>query len=141
MGYFELLQENFGLFLLVLLVDLGVTLLVYGAFPFLYARKCSTPISTKFYRRTCYGINAIGMVFFFLLNGAVSGGPYILWTMVFSNSGLKKLEERRLLLDVLPVEDGKSDQADTPRFCRKCGAELEEGSRFCRKCGTEIKGE
>ena len=25
-----------------------------------------------------------------------------------------------------------------PRFCRKCGEKLIEGSKFCRKCGTEV---
>ena len=146
MGYYELLEESFGLFLLALIIDLSITLLVYGAFPVLYARKCVTPILTKKYKRKCFGINALGIVFFFLLSGAASAAPYMLWTWVFSNYGLKKLTERGLLLDAPIVDEPTEEQVEErkffktsdKRFCRKCGAELLEGTRFCRKCGTEI---
>lgn len=29
-------------------------------------------------------------------------------------------------------------EPEKPRFCRKCGEKLIDGSKFCRKCGTEV---
>ena len=29
-------------------------------------------------------------------------------------------------------------ESSRPRFCRKCGEKLIDGSKFCRKCGTEV---
>ena len=145
MSYFELFQESPGLFFVVLVLSLVVTLLVYGAFPIIFARARKKPITKKKYKTLCYGVNIIGIVFFVAINGsAVSGGPYLLWTWIFSNHGLKKLEEKGLLADIIQPE---TDVAETPLtvdkicFCRRCGTPLEDGSKFCRKCGTEIKEE
>ena len=141
MSSFELLQESPGLYFLILFISLIVTVFVYGAFPIIYAKKIKTPITSKQYKKRCYWINAIGIVFFFALNGAASAGPYMLWTWIFSNKGLKTLEARNLLSDAPPTAEEPCDQVVKTRFCRKCGTELDEDSRFCRKCGTEIKKE
>jgi hypothetical protein len=90
----------------------------------------------------CYGINAIGLVFFVALNGASNGAPYLLWTWIFSNYGVKTLEAKGLLSDILPTEEENVNIVNSKIcFCRKCGTSIEDGSRFCRKCGTEIKEE
>lgn len=99
MGYYELLQEDPGLFIIVLSISIVLTLLVYGAFPIIFAKSRKTPITKKKYKRLCYGINIIGFVFFALIDGAASGGPYILWTWIFSNSGIKTLKKKGLLLE------------------------------------------
>ena len=139
MSYIELLQESPALFFLVLFLSLIITVFVYGAFPVIFATIRKTPITKKKYKRLCYGINFIGVVFFVAFNGAaVSGGPYILWTWIFSSYGIKTFEARGLLLDESSTEE-ISDHTDKIRFCRKCGSELGDGSRFCRICGTEIK--
>lgn len=138
MSSYELLQESPGLYFLILFISLIVTVFVYGAFPVIYAKKLKTPITSKQYKKRCYWTNAIGIVFFFVLNGAASAAPYMLWTWIFSNKGLKTLEARNLLSDALPTAEEPCEQAIKTRFCRKCGAKLEEDSRFCRKCGTEI---
>ena len=39
------------------------------------------------------------MICFVVLNGVVSGGPYFLWSWIFSNRGVKILEARGLLMD------------------------------------------
>lgn len=138
MSSFELFQESPGLYLLILAISLVITIFVYGAFPFIYAKKCKTPIERKQYKKRCYCINAIGIVLFFVLNGAASAFPYFLWTSVLSNYGLKILEERELLLDPTITKDVSCEQDNKIHFCRKCGTNIEEGSRFCRKCGTKI---
>ena len=141
MSSVELFQENPGLYFLILAISFVITIFVYGAFPFIYAKKCKTPIERKQYKKRCYCINAIGIVFFFVLNGAASAFPYFLWTSVLSNYGLKILEERELLLDPTITKDVSCEQDNKIHFCRKCGTNIEEGSRFCRKCGTEIMEE
>ena len=93
MDYFELFQENPGLFFLAIAISLVLTLFIYGAFPVIFAKTRKTPITKKKYKRLCYGINFIGVVFFVALNGASNGAPYILWTWVFSildKSNVKK---------------------------------------------------
>ena len=140
MGSFELFQESPALFFLFLIMSMIVTLLVYGAFPIIFAKVRKAPITKKKYKRLCYGINFIGVVFFVALNGASNGAPYLLWTWIFSNCGVKMLEAKRLLLDGMPAEEEHIEAANNRIcFCRKCGSSLEDGGRFCRKCGTEIK--
>ena len=142
MTYFELFQENPALFLLVIVTSLVVTLLVYGAFPVIFSKTRKTPITKKKYKGLCYGINAIGLVFFVALNGASNGAPYLLWTWIFSNYGVKTLEAKGLLSDILPTEEENVNIVNSKIcFCRKCGTSIEDGSRFCLKCGTEIKEE
>ena len=144
MSYFELFQESPGLFFLVLGISLVVTLLVYGAFPIIFSKVRKTPITKKKYKTLCYCINIVGIVFFVAFNGsAVSGGPYLLWTWIFSNRGLKTLEAKGLLIDTSQTEDTATatEIKDKICFCRKCGTKLDDDSRFCRKCGTEIKEE
>ena len=141
MTYFDLFQESPALFFLVIVVSLIVTLLVYGVFPVIFSKTRKTPVTKKKYKGLCYGINAIGLVFFVVLNGASNGAPYLLWTCVFSSYGIKVLDSRNLLID---LQDPTKEILTVPPkilFCRKCGANLEEDSRFCRKCGTEIKEE
>ena len=141
MRYIELLQESPGLFFIVLILSLIVTLFVYGAFPIIFAKLRKTPITQKKYTLLCFGINFIGLIFFIVLNGSASGGPYLLWTWVFSSFGTKTLKQRELLLNASPTEAAPPAKKESIRFCRKCGTELGDDSRFCRKCGTEVKEE
>ena len=99
MSYFELYQENPSLLLIILLVSFVVTIFVYGAFPLIFAKTTKKPITKKKYKRLCYGLNIIGTIFFIVFNGAASGGPYFLWTWIFSNCGVKTLNSRGLLKD------------------------------------------
>ena len=103
---------------------------------------------------------------FIALNGEPSsGGPYLLWTWVFSASGVKTLKNRGVLegfqhfvytqtstyqasqvmgSDIALETEEKAEtspvQEEKPpiRFCRKCGFELIEGSEFCSSCGTAV---
>ena len=97
---FDLLQENPSLFFIILILSIITTIFVYGVFPVIFAKARKAPITKKKYKRLCYGINIIGLVFFVVLNGAVSGGPYLLWTSVFSHYGVKILGAKSLLTDI-----------------------------------------
>ncbi|MBR2473954.1 MAG: zinc ribbon domain-containing protein [Clostridia bacterium] len=138
MSYFELLQESPGLFFVAILVSLIVTVLVYGAFPIIFAKVRKASITKKKYKCLCFGINFIGMVFFVALNGVSSGGPYLLWTWFFSSYGSKILETQGLLLEENQPTQEPVEQNQKICFCRQCGTGLSHGSRFCRKCGTKV---
>lgn len=150
---YELFQQGPEVYLPILLLSLVVTVLAYGAFPFIFARTRNKVITKKKYRTLCYCINIAVMVFFIALNGEPSsGGPYLLWTWIFTSAGLKTLEKRQVLEGTQPVskpapvitqptvtpQSTPTSNAPQVRFCRKCGAKLLERSKFCPKCGTEV---
>ena len=135
---YELLQQGPGAFLPILFFSIIITILGYGAFPFIFSRSRKIPITKKKFRWLCYGINFAVMFLFIVFNGEANGGPYLLWTWLFSRNGIKVLEERDLLKDSDYIETPQPTQIDQICFCRKCGEKLLEDSRFCRKCGTEI---
>ena len=142
----EIMEESVGLFFLILLLDIALTILAYAAFPILFAKKRTTPILTKAYKRKCFGINAIWIAVFFLLGGSLSLPAYVLWTVVFSNKGLKHLKSRGLLLDA-PIVEQPSVQTENRSFyktspisyCEYCGAPYEADARFCSECGAKTK--
>ena len=138
MTYFELFEESPLMFFVLLLISFALTLLVYSAFPVIFAKTRKTPITKKKYKHLCYGINLIGMVFFVVINGAVSGAPYLLWTLIFSNYGVKKLEASGLLSNVnkppkqnicdfclqrkkdLKIYTSKTDESSKLCLCQNC---------------------
>ena len=149
MSSYELLQQGPEVLIPVLLLSMAATVLAYGAFPFIFARARNSPITKKKYRGLCYGINAAVMFVFMVINGGASaGGPYLLWTWLFSRNGIKVLGSKGLLTDgwqlidgseqETEVNEGNAADADRIVFCRKCGEKLLDNSRFCAKCGTEI---
>lgn len=146
---YELFQQGPAAYIPVLLLSLVVTVAAYGAFPLIFAATRTTPITKKKYKRLCYGINIAVMFMFIVINGeASSGGPYLLWTWIFSSWGTRILEDKGLLDDgsyipsAPPVQTPQQSkpivEADKICFCRKCGERLIENGKFCRKCGTEI---
>lgn len=52
----------------------------------------------------------------------------------------KKTTEREAAEYSVPTAANQISAVESgrPRFCRKCGEKLIDGSRFCRKCGTEV---
>ena len=147
---YELFQQGPAAYIPVLLLSLVVTVVAYGAFPLIFAKVRNTPITKKKYRRLCYGINVAVMFMFIVINGeASSGGPYLLWTWIFSSWGTRILEDKGLLDDgtyipsaPTPVQAPQQSkpivEANKICFCRKCGERLIDRSKYCSKCGTEI---
>lgn len=138
----------------ILLLSMAITLVAYGVAPLLFAWFRKKPITRKKYRILCFVINAFVMMLFVAANGTSSGGPYALWTWVFSSLGTKILNGKGIMENLDDVKKSKTQScsaSDKPQthldvevnnnriyFCRKCGEKLVENSRFCRKCGTEI---
>ena len=153
MTYFELLQESPGLFILMIIVSLIVTLVAYGAFPLIFSRTRKTNITKKKYYTLCYCINLAVMVLFITINGEPSsGGPYLLWTWVFSSSGLKTLKKRGILgtnqttsySDHLSTEETIVTEThiisnyQNCNICKNCGHKLIDGAAFCNMCGAKV---
>lgn len=98
MSYLELFQQDPAALIFIFIISLVITLVAYGAFPLIFAKTRKKSITRKKYRILCYGINAIVMFLFIIANGrASSGGAYVLWTLVFSNRGIRILEYRDCL--------------------------------------------
>ena len=153
MSYYELLQESPGLFVLIIIISLIVTLIAYGAFPLIFSRTRKTNITKKKYYTLCYCINFAVMVLFIAINGEPSsGGPYLLWTWVFSSSGLKTLKNRGMLgeREITSCSDHVSTEETTAKdtqiasnqqdcnICKNCGHKLIDGAAFCNICGAKV---
>ncbi len=143
----ELFEQEPAVYVPFFLLSLAITVLAYGAFPFVFAKTRNSLITKKKYKLLCYGVNFIVMGTFIVINGGASNGaPYLLWTWIFSNCGVKILTTKELIMDskyVYSEEPATSEpeteiETDKICFCRKCGEKLLDNSKFCRKCGTEI---
>lgn len=169
---YELFNQGPAAYIPIILVSLLITLVAYGAFPLVFARMRKKTITKKKYNLFCYCVNFLVMVLFVAVNGnSSSGAPYLLWTWVFSVSGIKTLKSRGVLeepknknyknavateaaevaevtkttisKDTMIAAAGLPVSKEMPRirFCRKCGFELIAGSEFCSRCGTAIAKE
>ena len=166
---YELFNQGPAAYIPIILVSLLITLVAYGAFPLVFARMRKKTITKKKYNLFCYCVNFLVMVLFVAVNGnSSSGAPYLLWTWVFSMSGIKTLKIRGVLeetqnknyknavvteaaevakttisKDTMMAAAGLPVSEEIPRirFCRKCGFELIDGSEFCSRCGTAITKE
>lgn len=166
---YELFNQGPAAYIPIILVSLLITLVAYGAFPLVFARMRKKTITKKKYNLFCYCVNFLVMVLFVAVNGnSSSGAPYLLWTWVFSMSGIKTLKIRGGLEEtqnknykndvstevaevanttiskdsmIAAAEHPVSEEMPRIRFCRKCGFELIDGSEFCSRCGTAITKE
>ena len=157
MGLFQLFQEEPGVFFMVVLVLLVFTIVVYGAFPVIFAKTRRTPITKKKYLWLCFGINFICFVLFTIFDGGASASPYLFWTYVFSNYGKKTLKSNGFLLDATQkrskeqtsgdvVQDTLPQQKDAPlrsssltKSYQTTAIAIPKASiTFCRKCGNKL---
>lgn len=164
--FYKLFEQGPAAYIPLILLSLVVTLAAYGAFPLIFARTRKESITQRKYNVLCYCFNVLVMILFIALNRkSSSGAPYLLWTWVFSASGIKTLKKRGVLegfqhfdysetstshasqvtgSNLVPGADIESAIPPVPermppiRFCRKCGFELISGSEFCSKCGTAV---
>lgn len=133
MSYYELFQQGPSVYLPILLLSLVITILAYGAFPFIFAKTRKTPITKKKYRKLCYGIN-VAVMFIFMIIGS-AGVSYFLWTWVFSNYGAKILSTRGIMTDgdYLPEDPNRVTE------CKSCGYRDKNFFNACPKCGKYAK--
>ena len=94
MYYYDLFMQGPGIYIPVLLFSLIITMLAYGAFPLIFSRVRKKQITKKKFTLLCYGINLLVMIAFIAFGSKSSGGPYVLWTWIFSTVGVRKLDKR-----------------------------------------------
>ena len=153
---YELFQQGPAVYLPILLLSFVVTVVAYGAFPFVFAKTRKKPITGKKYRSMCYGINAAVMFAFVVLNsGVFNAGPYILWTWVWTTYGTKALSKRGIIREEEHLSTGKQGapngaaetlSADAYRIKsassqgagNKVPGPSRNGSFFCKYCGTRL---
>lgn len=145
---YEMFQQGPIVYIPIILLSLIITVIAYGAFPYVFAKARRKHITQKKYRYLCYGINLAVMFLFIVINGeASSGGPYLLWTWIFSSWGIRILNAKGLFADGSYMQKTNTQvlekailppDADQIRFCRKCGNMLIDNAIFCNKCGTKI---
>lgn len=134
---YELLQRDPLKFWIIFAISLVITIIVYGSFPFVFAKKRSLVITKKKYQFLCYGINAVPLIVFTVLNeGVLSVGPYLLWTSIFAAYGIKVLGKRGIMPDskyyVMPN--------DKIAECQRCGFQSPMLFVQCPQCGnTKVK--
>ena len=132
---YESFQQEPEMYILYLIISLFITLLAYGAFPFIFAKTNKTPITKKKYKRLCYGINIVVLFIFAIINGAFNIAPYILWTWVFSKYGVKVLGTKGLM----PDSDYLEDDPNRLTECKSCGYRDKNYFDSCPQCGKHAK--
>ena len=119
-----------------ILILLVITILAYGAFPFLFAKTRTTSITKKKYRWLCFGINFVIMLCFVAMNGgATSGAAYLLWTWLFSRYGIKVLGLKGLMTDSEYLEEDPNRLTE----CKSCGYRDKNFFNACPRCGKYAK--
>jgi len=135
MDYIELFQQDPGTIMFVLVLSLVITVVAYGAFPFIFAKTRKKPVTKKKYRWLCYGINFAVMMPFIVVNGEASGGPYLLWTWIFSRWGEGILCDRGCMLD----GDYLPNDPNRMVACKTCGYRDKNFFDACPRCGHHAK--
>lgn len=111
---YELFNQGPAVYIPVILISLIITIVAYGAFPLIFSRARKKVVTRKKYNILCYCVNFLVMMVFIAINGEPSsGGPYLLWTWVFSSSGIKTLKKRRVLDGFQTVDCNEAMTYDT----------------------------
>lgn len=166
---YELFELGPAVYIPVFLVSLLITLVAYGAFPLIFARVRKKAITKKKYYIICYVVNILVTILLSFIYGKLTTyTPYLLWTWVFSASGIKILKRRGILsesqaairaqaavFETIANEktaDGEElaeikeealsvEKEPLIKFCSSCGHELLPKSNFCSTCGVPIAKE
>lgn len=109
---YDLYEQGPSVYIPVLVVSLLITLVAYGAFPIIFAKIRKKQITKGKYKTLCYIFNFFVMFLFIAMNGKASGGPYILWTWVFTNSGVKILNRNMKLIGSEEVDSIKTEKSN-----------------------------
>ncbi len=84
-----------------LLLSLLLTLILYGAFPLIFAGARKNSISGKKYGAWCWCVNFVLGTVCAVAVGSSTAGGYFLWTFVFWTLGKKNLAKKGLLLQMM----------------------------------------
>lgn len=139
---YEMIQKGPTVWVPFILVSLLITLVAYGIFPLVFAFTRKHPVTKKKYRRSCYIVNAVIMLFFIIGNKSTNSYPYLLWTEVFVQMGLKMLQKKSFIVNneacvYLPRDVNVASNCND--HCSACGALLTPESAMCNNCGAQIE--
>ena len=139
---YEMIQKGPTVWVPFLLVSLLITLVAYGIFPLVFAWTRKQPVIKKKYRLTCYIVNAVIMLFFIIENNSTNSYPYLFWTELFVQIGLKTLRKKGFVVNHeacihLPKDINVASNLDG--CCSACGALLTAESDMCNNCGAKIE--
>ena len=132
---YEMFLQGPEVYIPIILVSLAITLIAYGAFPLIFAKMRKAPITKKKYRWICFGVNIAVMLGFIIVNGEANGGPYFLWTWIFSNRGIKILGSKGVLTDWEYLADDPNRIIE----CKSCGYRDKNFFNACPQCGKYAK--
>lgn len=91
---YEIFQQGASVYVPVILISLIITMVVYCAFPLIFAKARKSEITKKKYKLLCYGINILlCLTFAFINGGATSFLPYLIWTWVIHYVTYNKKEK------------------------------------------------
>ena len=138
----ELLSQDPSASILYLAVSIIVTVLIYAAFPMIYAWLRKRPIKSSAYRWTCYGFNLLLKIILFLEAESKSFWPYMLWTSVFIACGTQTLKKKSVLVDTCS-EDSISQSETSPNDsspveCATVEPTTSEENASCGKPQNEV---
>lgn len=112
--FMQIIESGSGTYIPFFLLSLIFTLIAYGIFPLIFAKKIRKKVITeKQYKILCYCVNFFVLILLAAINGrldklGIHSGPYFLWTWVFSAYGIKTLKQKGLLADSQPSIDTKT---------------------------------
>ena len=125
-------------YLPLLILALAITIILYGAFPLLFALTRKKRITVKKYKFLCYGWILLVCIFDAIVSG---GGPrivsYFLWTGIFHTFGKRILTNKGILYD--PEGMVWENNQDYIVECKNCGHHSETYFEACPKCGQFAK--
>ena len=105
-----------GVDLLILLLDLVITIAIYGAYPYLSAKVREKQVTRKIYKKqiiiscvVCWFLLSIFLFIFSETTAKVT--PPIIWGTVFYHWGLKILDRRKKLVDYIPTKEEQKKNA------------------------------
>lgn len=134
---YEMFQQGASVYVPVILISLIITIAVYCAFPLIFAKARKAEITKKKYKLLCYGINILlCLTFAFINGGATSFLPYLIWTCVFSNVGIKIMKRKGIIADVQSTDPASPTPSKSIETKAPINIDSEEPSTFV----NEIQG-
>ena len=134
---YEIFQQGASVYVPVILISLIVTMVVYCAFPLIFAKARKSEITKKKYKLLCYGINILlCLTFAFINGGAASFLPYLIWTSVFSNVGIKIMKRNGIIADVQSTDSASPAPSTSIETKAPINIDSEKPSTFV----NEIQG-
>ena len=127
------------------LVNLILTMILYGAFPITYAYVRKEKISQGQYWWTCLGVNAGIMLLLHALLPLGQSAAYYIWALVFCYLGTKILDKRGVLIDGTESQKNAtyaSEYATVKYYCKSCDVFIDgepKASYLCPKCHQHAK--